>query len=630
MHTKLWTILLVTLLLLQQQCDAIYLPGKLRQAYKKGDEVPIYATRVDSLNTAIPFDYNHFDFCPSSGKVHPSKLNLGERLLGNTLENTAYDIKFLENKKCTELCKRTYDLKNQEDVKNIKIWNKSIGNNYNMHWRLDNLDVLLGNENVAADDLRLNIPIGNFDPKTDSVLVYNYAKIKVKYHHSDIYQDNVIVGAEVEIHSVNGCGQGEQQDPYLLDKNVFKKDEGSSQVELPFYYSVTFEEDKEHPYRDRWEFYQDISEENVHWYYFILSFFIILFLFGLIGLILLRTVYRDIARYNSQIGDEFVDANEDYGWKLVHGDVFRSPRYPLLLSSLVGSGTQLFLMAFLCSLFAFLHLTSPAQRGSIITSALAFFVVMGFFAGLTSAKLYKCFHGEKLKLLALTTSFLVPGVVFVIFCIVNLVWMFEGSSSAISIGNMCGLIAMWFCVSVPFTCFGTYLGYKQDIIPPPVRVNPIPREVPVQDFCNSPTMSMALAGLLPFISILSQIMLLEKSIWNHRIYYLPVLYLLLLLILMFTCSLTSIVFTYRQLVAEDYHWWWRSYMTSGSIALYLFFFNIVYFGSNYIHYTDNASLTLYFCFTLLMTVLLWVMTGFMGLISSYAFVYKIYSSVKVD
>ena len=38
------------------------------------------------------------------------------------------------------------------------------------------------------------------------------------------------------------------------------------------------------------------------------------------------------------------DVQEDSGWKLVHGDVFRPPKHPLLLSVLLGSGSQLFMM----------------------------------------------------------------------------------------------------------------------------------------------------------------------------------------------------------------------------------------------------------------------------------------------
>lgn len=38
------------------------------------------------------------------------------------------------------------------------------------------------------------------------------------------------------------------------------------------------------------------------------------------------------------------DAQEEFGWKLVHGDVFRPPRKGMLLSVIVGTGTQIFFM----------------------------------------------------------------------------------------------------------------------------------------------------------------------------------------------------------------------------------------------------------------------------------------------
>jgi transmembrane 9 superfamily member 2/4 len=48
------------------------------------------------------------------------------------------------------------------------------------------------------------------------------------------------------------------------------------------------------------------------------------------------------SRYNQMDMQE--DVQEDSGWKLVHGDVFRPPKRPLLLSVLLGSGSQLFMM----------------------------------------------------------------------------------------------------------------------------------------------------------------------------------------------------------------------------------------------------------------------------------------------
>ena len=35
------------------------------------------------------------------------------------------------------------------------------------------------------------------------------------------------------------------------------------------------------------------------------------------------------------------DVQEDWGWKLVHGEVFRVPDNAMLLSVLVGNGSQL-------------------------------------------------------------------------------------------------------------------------------------------------------------------------------------------------------------------------------------------------------------------------------------------------
>ena len=37
----------------------------------------------------------------------------------------------------------------------------------------------------------------------------------------------------------------------------------------------------------------------------------------------------------------------------------------------------------------------------------------------------------------------------------------------------------------------------------------------------------------------------------------------------------TIVMCYFQLCAEDYNWWWRSFLTAGSSGLYLFLYSMV-------------------------------------------------------
>lgn len=60
-------------------------------------------------------------------------------------------------------------------------------------------------------------------------------------------------------------------------------------------------------------------------------------------MIIVRTLRRDIARYNSD--ENIEDMIEETGWKLVHGDVFRPPPKRMLFAAVIGSGIQIFLMS---------------------------------------------------------------------------------------------------------------------------------------------------------------------------------------------------------------------------------------------------------------------------------------------
>mgnify|MGYP002045182395 CR=1 FL=1 len=51
---------------------------------------------------------------------------------------------------------------------------------------------------------------------------------------------------------------------------------------------------------------------------------------------------------------------------------------------------------------------------------------------------------------------------------------------------------------------------------------------------------------------------------------------IVLFILIATCAEITIVLLYFQLCAEDYHWWWRSFLTAGCSGLYLFIYSLVY------------------------------------------------------
>ena len=62
----------------------------------------------------------------------------------------------------------------------------------------------------------------------------------------------------------------------------------------------------------------------------------------MVGMILLRSLHRDIAMYNRvPTEEERAEEREESGWKLVHADVFRPPtRLPMIFCVCVGMGVQ--------------------------------------------------------------------------------------------------------------------------------------------------------------------------------------------------------------------------------------------------------------------------------------------------
>ena len=58
-----------------------------------------------------------------------------------------------------------------------------------------------------------------------------------------------------------------------------------------------------------------MTDDQIHWFSIINSLMIVLFLSGMVAMIMMRTLHRDISKYNQlETADE---AQEETGWKLV-------------------------------------------------------------------------------------------------------------------------------------------------------------------------------------------------------------------------------------------------------------------------------------------------------------------------
>lgn len=168
-------------------------------------------------------------------------------------------------------------------------------------------------------------------------------------------------------------------------------------VDITYTYSVQWIEDKEITWSNRWNLYLVNTDVKIHWYSIINSTVIMLFLTGMVALIMMRTLKKDIALYNEEEMKE--DQDDTTGWKLVHGDVFRTPKHSSLLCSILGSGVQVLAMTLttVCKssniqksvilqslissstdiVFALIGVLNPSYRGGFVSFGLFLFVFAG-------------------------------------------------------------------------------------------------------------------------------------------------------------------------------------------------------------------------------------------------------------
>ncbi|XP_035867302.1 transmembrane 9 superfamily member 2 isoform X2 [Phyllostomus discolor] len=482
-------LLLLSLLLLgatpgPRLCAAFYLPGlapvNFCEEEKKSDEckaeIELFVNRLDSVESVLPYEYTAFDFCQASKGKRPSE-NLGQVLFGERIEPSPYKFTFNKEETCKLVCTKVYHTEKAEDKQKLEFLKKSMLLNYQHHWIVDNMPVTWCYD--VEDSQRFcnpGFPIGCYI--TDKGRAKDACVISSEFHERDTFYIFNHVDIKIYYHVVETGSMGARLVAAKLEPKSFKhthidkpdcsgppmdiSNQASGEIKIAYTYSVSFEEDKKIRWASRWDYIlESMPHTHIQWFSIMNSLVIVLFLSGMVAMIMLRTLHKDIARYNQM--DSTEDAQEEFGWKLVHGDIFRPPRKGMLLSVFLGSGTQILIMTFVTLFFACLGFLSPANRGALMTCAVVLWVLLGTPAGYVAARFYKSFGGEKWKTNVLLTSFLCPGIVFADFFIMNLILWGEGSSAAIPFGTLVAILALWFCISVPLTFIGAYFGFKKNL-----------------------------------------------------------------------------------------------------------------------------------------------------------------------
>ena len=199
---------------------------------------------------------------------------------------------------------------------------------------------------------------------------------------------------------------------------------------------------------------------------------------------------------------------------------------------------------------------------------------------------------------------------------------------AVPVASLVSLLALWFGVQCTFSDVGAYLGYSGALAYPTITSN-IPREVPTpQPWYLSVWFTTTVGGILPFGACFVELFFILSSMWMDQYYYVFGFTGLVFIILVATCCEITIVLCYFQLCSENHRWWWRSFLTSGSTAFYVFAYSVDYFRR--LGADEWFTYVLYFGYMGLICIGLFLLTGTCGFLACLWFTKKIYASIKVD
>ncbi|KAL2372599.1 multispanning membrane protein [Blastomyces gilchristii SLH14081] len=479
-------------------------------------------------------------------------------------------------------------------------------------------------------------------------------------------------GLALHIPSNNTSLAQQYADSSYIPEHVVDVDDGAT-LSIPYTYSVYFRKEDKVEWWNRWDLYFNNQREGTttHWLAILNS----LVVSGVLGVTVFviwgKTAQGDVKcrgdgameegkirprprksksgsrtpksgeNISNGLSDKDLEADEPdtddeleevAGWKLLHGDVFRTPEYSGLLAPLVGSGMQLLFMAAGLLLLSCLGVLNPSFRGGFLSVGIGLFVFAGVFSGYFSGRLYRTFRGQNWRKNTMITALLFPGLLFCLVFVLNLFVWAQASSTALPFGTLVGLLALWLLIQVPLVYLGSWFGFMwAKPWEHPTRTNAIARQIPPQSWYLRTVHGTLLTGLVPFTVLFVELLFVFKNLLQDKSghYYVFGYLSVVCTILIVTVAQVTIIATYCQLSSENHRWWWQSFFTGGSGAFWIFMYCIWYYFAK-LHVRGFVSSLLFFSYSFLGCAVYGLLAGTVGFLTAYAFVRRIYSSVKVD
>jgi transmembrane 9 superfamily member 1 len=568
-------------------------------AYRPGDRIPLYVNKVGPYyNPFETYDYYSMPFCQPIEKTNKA-LTLSEILDGDRLTESQYDIRFLKEIPTSVICEKTFL------PQDIDLLRRAVEQLYYYEFVLDGILIrgFLGHMKVNQNAA---------DGKGRSAFIWKHLHFVIEYNDEDVIMASVDTAKS----------------------QLFNLDDIKHGVPIRFTYDVTWKK-SDVTYNNRMHRIEQVRffpvAYEIRWNAVRNSLVIILIVMLFILVLIRRVLSRDFARYNREefgLGGEDGSSVDD-GWKLVHGDVFRPPERLSFFCAVVGLGAQFLFMGSVLTLL--LSWSIQPERHAIFSAS---FIFAYFFtqcvAGLVSTKLYCQLEGKFWVKNANLTSILFSCPLFFVWSFINTIAWIHGSTLALPWTTIFLLLFLWSVLSYPLSILGSVVGKSMaSSINAPCRTRNIRREIPYVPWYKSMHAQAVLAGFLQFSAMSFELYYLFAAVWvRHN----PDVYLIMastLLKVFTSCSCISVVFTYMQLMAEDYRWWWRNIYAALSTSVFIYAYAVYFFFVRTNMY-GFLQITQFLGCALLLAFVFFLVFSAIAFFASFYFVKYIYRNIKID
>lgn len=590
-------------------------------SHDKGEPLSIQAGSLSSRKGIIPYGYTKLKIC-NSQKVIKAEDTLGEILTGEELYTTDYIANTNEDEFCQVLCYNSFD------GKTVNVIKKLISRRYFTNWIVDKLPagLILYNQETKQTSLKYfnGIPLGY--SKDGNYYIYNHYQFHILLNKIDDDRFNV-VGFNIMPISIKHNKEEAicAKESKSILENLEQEPQPLVEGNILFTYDVIFE------YSDitlasRWDHYKT-HRAGIHWGGIILSEFFIVIISVVLITTLCRKLKGDINSYNDRVSN--LEEIDEYDWKQISGDVFRPPSVNvLLLSSILGTGTQLFLMINATLFFGLFGFMNPEQRANILNIGILFFCFMGLPGGYMAALFYRFWGGYSWLRVSLLTSFLFPCTLIFGYIIVNIILSIEKSNAAVHFYDILSLFILWIFCTFPLILIGSFFGYKSKRINVPCDINRIPSAVPEKPCYLHYKYMTFLSGFVGFATIFIELNYVMSALWRHQIYFMAAFIWISFLLFVIVVGEMAVLSVFLNLCRGDYNWAWKSFIMGGSPVIYIVIYSIIYFF--YLGITRISSMIVYFGMMGLISVIILFICGTIAVFFNFAFLKIIYSKIRKD